>query len=178
MIMKEKQLSPTKESRFLKLLSKKAILTLFFSLSEDQACLQHTYPHNQIGLINILYTLLQRKCTLTSPSSSGDPGSLTSTPGHVKFVKLSRPFDKIKMTRGQGQWPRDLIKLGWFSCALFLEKSVDILIHLLYILQVNCRYHSVRDPDLLSRLWFCSIKLPVSRDQHQRKMSFPSKLVP
>ena len=37
---------------------------------------------------------------------------------------LSRPIDKIKMTRGWGRWPRDLRKLGWFSCALLLEKSV------------------------------------------------------
>ena len=44
---------------------------------------------------------------------------------HGVFCKfLSRPFDKIKMTRGRGQWPRDFRKLGWFSCALLLEKSV------------------------------------------------------
>ncbi len=33
-------------------------------------------------------------------------------------------FDKIKMTRGRGRWPRDFRKLGWFSFALLLEKSV------------------------------------------------------
>ena len=38
--------------------------------------------------------------------------------------RLSRPIDKIKMTRGRGRWPRDLRKLGWFSCALLLEKNV------------------------------------------------------
>ena len=38
------------------------------------------------------------------------------------FCKLlSRPFDKIKMTRDRGRWPRDL---GWFSCALYSETSV------------------------------------------------------
>ncbi len=37
------------------------------------------------------------------------------------------PFDKIKMTRGQGRWPRDLRKLGWFSCARYSEKSVKIM---------------------------------------------------
>ncbi len=35
-----------------------------------------------------------------------------------------RPFDKIKMTRGRGRWPKDFRKLGWFSCALYSEKSV------------------------------------------------------
>ncbi len=34
-------------------------------------------------------------------------------------------FDKIKMTRGQGWWPRDFRKLVWFSCALYSEKSVQ-----------------------------------------------------
>ncbi len=44
---------------------------------------------------------------------------------HGVFCELlSRPIDKIKMTQGQGQWPRDLRKLGWFSCALLSEKSV------------------------------------------------------
>ena len=38
---------------------------------------------------------------------------------------LSRPFDKIKMTQGQGQWPRDLRQFGWLSCAKHSEKSVD-----------------------------------------------------
>ncbi len=38
---------------------------------------------------------------------------------------LSRPIDKIKMTQGRGRWSRDLRKLGWFSCALLLGKSVD-----------------------------------------------------
>ncbi len=47
--------------------------------------------------------------------------SLMSEFWHGVFCKLlSKPFDKIKMTRGQGQWPRDLGKLGWFSCALLL----------------------------------------------------------
>ena len=44
---------------------------------------------------------------------------------HVNFCPPpSRPIDKIKMTRGQGRWPRDLRELGWFSCALLLKKSV------------------------------------------------------
>ncbi len=30
-----------------------------------------------------IYTLLQKKCTLILPCSTGDPGSLTPTPGHV-----------------------------------------------------------------------------------------------
>ncbi len=33
----------------------------------------------------LFYTLLQKKCTLISSSSPSDPGSLTPTPGHVKF---------------------------------------------------------------------------------------------
>ncbi len=37
---------------------------------------------------------------------------------------VSRPFDKSKMTRGRDRWPRDFGKLGWFSCAKHLEKSV------------------------------------------------------
>ncbi len=52
---------------------------------------------------------------------------LPVTPGHVDFVKwswLSRPIDKIKMTRDRGRWPKDLRKLGWLSCALLLEKRV------------------------------------------------------
>ncbi len=45
---------------------------------------------------------------------------------HGVFCELlSRPIDKIKMTRGRGRWPRDFRKLGWFSCALLFEKSVD-----------------------------------------------------
>ncbi len=40
-----------------------------------------------IQLFEITYTLLQKKCTLILPSSPGDPGSLTPTPVHVKFVK-------------------------------------------------------------------------------------------
>ncbi len=44
---------------------------------------------------------------------------------HGVFCELlSRPINKTKMTGGQGRWPRDLRKLGWFSCALLLEKSV------------------------------------------------------
>ena len=35
------------------------------------------------------YTLLQKKCTLISSNPPSDPGSLTSTPGHVKVVKWS-----------------------------------------------------------------------------------------
>ena len=43
---------------------------------------------------------------------------------HGVFCELlSRPIDKIKMTRGQGRWPRDLRKLGSFSCALLSKKS-------------------------------------------------------
>ncbi len=52
------------------------------------------------------YTLLQKKCTLISSSSPGDPASQAPTPGHVKFVKWSC-----------GRWPWDFRKLGWFSCA-------------------------------------------------------------
>ncbi len=35
---------------------------------------------------NSLYTLLLNKCTLISFSSPSDPGLLTPTPDHVKFV--------------------------------------------------------------------------------------------
>ena len=31
----------------------------------------------------VIYTVLQKKCTLILSSSPGDPGSLTPTPGHV-----------------------------------------------------------------------------------------------
>ena len=72
-----------------------------------------------------MYTLLQKKCTLSYPSSLGDPGSLILSNGldsnMQKTSLLSRPIDKIKMTRGWGRWPRDLRKFGWFSCALLLE---------------------------------------------------------
>ena len=40
--------------------------------------------------------------------------------------RLLRPIYKIKMIRGWGRWPRDLRKLGWFSCALLMEKSVHV----------------------------------------------------
>ncbi len=49
---------------------------------------------------------------------------------------LSRPFNKIKMTRGWGQWHRDFRKLGLFSCARYLEKSV----HLSYICKLAMCY--------------------------------------
>ena len=38
-----------------------------------------------------------------------------------------------KMTRGRGRWPRDLRKLGWFSCALLLERSVSLAKGQVYI---------------------------------------------
>ena len=37
---------------------------------------------------------------------------------------LPRPFDKLDMTRGQGQGPWIARKTGWNQCALLLEKSV------------------------------------------------------
>ena len=59
------------------------------------------------------------------------------TPGHwhnkailhnskiaTALLSLLRPFDKVKVTQGRGRWPRDLRKLGWFSCARHLEKSL------------------------------------------------------
>ena len=43
-----------------------------------------------VSLLHIYYyTLLQKKCTLISPSSPVDPGSLTPTPCHVKCIKWS-----------------------------------------------------------------------------------------
>ncbi len=39
-------------------------------------------------------------------------------------ILLSRPFDKIDMTLGQGQWPRVTGRTGVNQCALLLEKSV------------------------------------------------------
>ncbi len=45
-------------------------------------------------------------------------------------LAVLRPFDQIKTTRDRGQWPRDLRQLGWFSCALLLEKSVVWSTHL------------------------------------------------
>ena len=43
-------------------------------------CTQLYTAHTNI----VMYTLLQKNCTLISPSSPGDPGSLTLTPGHVE----------------------------------------------------------------------------------------------
>ena len=40
------------------------------------------------------------------------------------FLKLCQTLYK-KMTWGRGRWPRDFRKLGWFSCAKHLEKSMD-----------------------------------------------------
>ncbi len=57
----------------------------------------------------------------------------------VLGVICKRPCSKIPcgsgMTQGQGQWPSDLTKLGLFSCALLLEKSVDIHIIIIKILK-------------------------------------------
>ena len=61
---------------------------LYFSfkpeISKTHFCFTVPYP----GFMAI-YTLLQKKCTLISSSSPGDPGSLTPTPGQVKFVTWS-----------------------------------------------------------------------------------------
>ncbi len=42
----------------------------------------------------------------------------------VFCILLSRPFDKIDMTIGQGQWPRVTGRTRVNQCALLLEKSV------------------------------------------------------
>ncbi len=54
-------------------------------------CIYKVYskPFLQIYVMQAIYTLLQKKCTLISSSSPGDPGTLTPTPGHVKSVKWS-----------------------------------------------------------------------------------------
>ena len=63
------------------------------------------------------------------------PGAADPDPGSCQVCQMVfgvicdllsqiRKFDKIKMTRGRGRWPRDLRKLGWFSCAKHSEKSV------------------------------------------------------
>ena len=41
---------------------------------------------------------------------------LVLTQGLLRVTLKTINFDKIKMTRGRGWWPRDLRKLGWFSC--------------------------------------------------------------
>ena len=43
----------------------------------------------------------------------------------VFCILLSRPFDKIKMILGQGQWPRVTGRPRVNQCAFLLEKSVD-----------------------------------------------------
>ncbi len=43
------------------------------------------------------------------------------------FALLKRPFYKLDMTRGQGQWPRVTGTTEWNQCALPLEKSVHLL---------------------------------------------------
>ncbi len=43
-----------------------------------------------------MYTFLQKKCTLISSSSPGDPGSLTLTPGH--FDKIKRPEVRVNLS--------------------------------------------------------------------------------
>ena len=73
-------------------------------------------------------------CPVMSILSNGLDSNMQKTPcknslwfkfRHGLFWELiSRPIDKIKMTRGRGRWPRDLRKLGCYSCALLLEKSV------------------------------------------------------
>ncbi len=42
----------------------------------------------------------------------------------VFCILLSKPFDKIDMTLGQGQWPRVTGRTWVNQCALLLEKSV------------------------------------------------------
>ena len=43
----------------------------------------------------------------------------------VFCILLPRPFDKLDMTMGQGQWPRVTWRTGWNQCALLSEKGVD-----------------------------------------------------
>ncbi len=54
-------------------------------------------------------------------------GSLALLRHGVFCELLSRPFDKIKMTRGRGRWPSDFRKLGWFSHARHSETSVFLI---------------------------------------------------
>ncbi len=66
--------------------------------------LYYQYRHNKNWIVRHLkrkYTLLQKKCTLISPNSPGDPGSLTLTLGQVDFVKWSWQQDKLKKLK----WP-------------------------------------------------------------------------
>ena len=46
----------------------------------------------------VFYTLLQKKCTLISFSSPGDPGSLTLIPGHKPNSHESKLLSKRNAT--------------------------------------------------------------------------------
>ncbi len=63
------------------------VLSIIMTQPRTHACTLHTIP--KFAIWTITYTLLQKKCTLISPSSPGDPESLNPTPGHAKFVKWS-----------------------------------------------------------------------------------------
>ncbi len=45
----------------------------------------------------------------------------------ILSIGLERPFDKIDMTLGQGQWPRLTGRTRVNQCALLLEKSVHTI---------------------------------------------------
>ncbi len=56
-----------------------------------------------------------------------------------KIIKLlQRPFDKLGMTRGQGQWPRVTGITGWNQCALLFQESVGDILHWLTTLTQLC----------------------------------------
>ncbi len=77
-------------------------------------CVSHKWSlHKWVTLFS------KKKYTLILSSCSGD---LRHWPWPPVMSGLSN--DKIKMTRGWVRWPRDLRKLGWFSCARHSGKSV------------------------------------------------------
>ena len=84
------------------------------------------WPKVMSILSNGLYSNMQK-----TPFKNSIPSNISRLQdnrfrfGHGVFCELlSRPIDKIKITRGRGQWPRDLRKSVWFSSALLSEKSV------------------------------------------------------
>ncbi len=116
----------------------KAYLSIYYCIFRARVYLQYAVCRKLLWTCSALdlwskttYTLLQKKCTLISSSFPADPGSLTPTPGHFKFVKWSwEKYAKDPVRKLHCKfWHRVfcVIVLWWFSCAKHSEKSVHTI---------------------------------------------------
>ncbi len=68
-------------------------------------------------------TLFSKRSAHENHRGVGDLGVLDLM-DPIGRALLARPFDKLGMTRGRGQWPGVTRRTGQNQCALLLEKSV------------------------------------------------------